>query len=122
MQVKYLRCSANECGQECTMRYRLNVCNSRSRWMCYQLENTNHTHQVFNEEGEHSSKSVGIAIDTKKKILKLFFDKDIMRPYRIHVRLKEYYDQGKISMFPSLKQVQNFITYEKKKTGIYIIK
>lgn len=55
-----------------------------------------------------------------QKILNLFFDKDMMRPYRIHVRLKEYFDKGKISMFPTLKQVQNYLAYEKKKTGIYI--
>lgn len=121
MLVRYLACTAPECGEECKVRFRINICAKHKKWMCYQMENTKHPHSIFNEEGEHSNVSnKSMASDTKQAIRDLLFKSDITRPYRIHRHLKRLFEKGEISMHPTLKQVQNFIHYERKKAGIQI--
>ena len=117
MVLRYAFCKAQECGSKCPVCYRHIFCDSKQKWYLYQEEATFHVHQPFNETEYTGKSSKGIASDVKTAIDKLFFEKDISRPFKVHLRLHKKHKKNKISMLPSLKQVQNYIYYQKKKAG-----
>jgi hypothetical protein len=118
MTLRYMQCTAEECDL-CKVHYRTIDCEKTRSYYAYKQLDAEHSYDEFNKKDYCNNQTWqrGIPDHVKLAIEYLMFEKDISKPYRIHVNLQSQFNQKKIFHLPTSQQIQNFLYSQRRAIG-----
>jgi hypothetical protein len=113
MTLRYMQCMAKECAN-CLVCYRTIDCETSSSYYAYQKLATRHDCENFNDKDfcNKGQWQRGVPVDVKSAIMHLMFEKDISKPFRIHMHLQKQLEKRKISsLSKKLSYIDKYLSF-----------
>lgn len=104
------------------MKYRTVECPKTETYYVDKLMNSEHAYHKYNEVLQRDKDDKRwIPDNVKDLIMRFITEQDIIKPYRLRIELSKLFDENRIHVLPTKVQIQNHISYLKKKAGINIL-
>ncbi|RNA17744.1 hypothetical protein BpHYR1_042134 [Brachionus plicatilis] len=111
----YRKFTSKQCSQKCDVQYRIDNCYNTKTINIYSCGS--HLIPELNNSNEDEILRKGISFDCKERIEKIIYEKNIVKPKKIHIDLILNQEEYMLNSIPSLLKIQNFVKYRRIKLG-----